>query len=199
MLYSGSTIDQLDFCLPGETCFTMGSGIHRVFSPDGGGVIMPQLPAEAIQQVDTNPAPGWYMGAFNNVEWTPLGPDGPVGCPDLPAGSCPTGCPAQCPLPYQDVILVAHQISQPVCAKINELITGVTDSTAIPQVTGGLAKYLISATDPDGNTRHTNGNADFTKAVCPGCDGHPSLCVSDSAPPYTSTSMFSFYNVIEQR
>jgi len=161
MIYSGSKIDNLDFCQPGEVCFA-SAGIHSVFAPQGGGVSMPQIPTDAVHQVDADPVPGFYMGAFNNVEWTPG-----------------TGT---------DVILVAHQISQPVCEKIDELLTGQKPA-AIPPVSVPLAKVLIDA------GKHTQGpNVDLDKIVCPGCDGHASLCVSDSGG-----TMFSFYNVIEQR
>jgi hypothetical protein len=161
MLFSGSKIDDLDFCQPGEACFS-SAGIHSVFAPQGGGVTMPNIPTDASKQVDANPVPGFYMGAFNNVEWTETG------------GS--------------DVILVAHQISQPVCEKIDEILTGKKPAT-IPPVGAALATVLIDA------SRHTAGaNVDLDKTVCPLCDGHASLCVSDAG-----AAMFSFYNVIEQR
>jgi hypothetical protein len=162
MLYSGSKIDDLGFCRPGEACPSPAPAIHQVFQPEGGGLIMPDLPAGAIGQVDTNPAPGWYMGAFNNVEWTET-----------------TG---------NDVILAAHQISQPVCARIDELLTGVTPAV-IPAVSVPLARALIDA------AKHTQApNVDLDKTICPGCDGKTALCVSDSGG-----TMFTYYNVIEQR
>ncbi len=166
MVFSGSSLDALQFCLPADACFNVGSSIHKIFHSDGGGVIMPKLMAEAVGQVDTNPAAGWYLGRFNNVGWTAT--------------------------TATDIIMVAHQIREPVCARINELLTG---SAAIPALNVNINKVLISATDADGNVQHTNSpTADFDATVCPGCNGRPSLCVENS----TGTA-WSYYNILEQR
>lgn len=114
--YSGSTINNLNFCLPGEVCFTSAPLYNNVFHPEGGGVVRPVLQADSIHAVDANPVPGWYVGRFNNVEWT-----------DSTAN---------------DVILTAHQIRQDVCARLNELLTG---SSAIPALTVEINKVLIDA------------------------------------------------------
>lgn len=116
-VYSGSAINDLNFCLPGEVCFTSAPLTNNVFHPDGGGMLRPRLHAEAINEVDNNPDPGWYMGRFNNVAWT-----------DSAA---------------QDVIVTAHQIREDVCARINELLTG---SSTIPALTVDINKVLIDAT-----------------------------------------------------
>lgn len=172
MIYSGTEIADFNFCRPSDTCFTAGGNIHKIFSADGGGMVMPRLPPEAVNQINTNPAPGWYLGMFNNVGWTPLGPPGPP--------------------PYEDVILTAHQIKKPVCEKINNILTG---STAIPVLTGETPRYLIDTDDPDGGSQHTLGpNADFTAAVCAGCEGKASLCVQNAGG-----TVFTFYNIIAQR
>lgn len=116
VLYSGSEIVNLNFCLPGEVCFTSAPLYNNVFHPEGGGMVRPVLPTETIHAVDTNPDPGWYVGRFNNVAWT-----------DTAAN---------------DVILTAHQIRQDVCARINELLTG---SSAIPALTVDINRVLIDA------------------------------------------------------
>lgn len=154
MVWSGSTLDNLDFCLPGEICTS--SAQNRVFQPDGGGMIMPKIPAEALNAVDNDPAPGWYMGQFNNVEWT-----------DTAA---------------QDVLFVAHQIRQDVCAKINELLTG---SATIPPLIVANKMALIDT------ARHSGGaNVALDTTQCPAsCDGRLSLCVANAG-------IWSFYNVI---
>ena len=160
MIYAGSRIDELDFCRPQDACFSTGLTRHKVFHPDGGGVVLPALPADAVHQADANPAPGWYMGRFNNVAWTNTN--------DL------------------DVILVAHQINQKICAKINSMLTG---SSTIPTLTVALSRALI-----DAGLHSAGSNVDLDTTSCPACDGKPSLCVSDAA-----ATTFSFYNVIEQR
>lgn len=110
-------MDLLNFCLPGEVCFTSAPLYNNIFHPEGGGMIRPVLQADSVNEVSNDPAPGWYVGRFNNVEWTDSAAD--------------------------DVILAAHQIREDVCARINELLTG---SPAIPQLTVEINKVLIDAT-----------------------------------------------------
>ena len=209
VLYSGSAISNLNFCLPGEVCFTSAPLFNNVFHPEGGGMIRPVLQAETIHAVDNDPDPGWYVGRFNDVKWTPLGPLGRHDCPVAPpdcdvAGKpdcndiCPPGCPSSdpaiCP-PHQDVILTAHQIREDVCARINELLTGLP---AIPALTVEINKVLIDA------ARHSNGpNDDLTAVNCPdpdaggpleGCEGKAALCVVNAAG-----TIWSYYSIIEQQ
>ena len=160
VIYSGSTIDNLNFCLPGEICFTSAPLFNNVFHPEGGGMIRPVLPAETINAVDADPVPGWYVGRFNNVAWTPTA--------------------------SHDVILIAHQIRQDVCMRINELLTG---SSAIPALTVEINRALIDA------AQHTNGpNVDLDAANCATCEGHAALCVVNALG-----TIWSYYNIIEQQ
>ncbi|MAE52103.1 MAG: hypothetical protein CMH27_09865 [Micavibrio sp.] len=115
MLFQGAQIDQLDFTLPSEATFNTAPTIYKVYHPDGGGLIPAQIPENATNEISTTPPAGWYMGRFNNVEWTP-GTD-------------------------QDVILTAYQITKPVCESINVMITG---DPAIPKITSGdMSDYLV--------------------------------------------------------
>lgn len=161
MLYSGSAIADLEFCLPSDGCYAGGgSHIHKIFHPQGGGMIKPRIPKEAVHQVDTNPSPDWYLGRFNNVEWTDT--------------------------TETDVLFVAHQIRQDVCARINLLLTG---SATIPSLTVDANKVLVDA------SRHSNGpNVDLDTARCAACEGRAALCVANNAG-----TIWSFYNVIAQR
>lgn len=121
MMFTGSNIDDLDFTLPSEAGFNVAPHIHKVYHPEGGGLTPNTLPAQTINQVSTPPDAGWYMGRFNNVEWTSS-----------------TG---------SDVILTAHQISKSVCEAIDEAITG---SLTLPILKGNLEDFLVdSATDTD--------------------------------------------------
>ena len=106
------------------------------------------------------PAPGWYLGSFNNVEWTQT--------------------------TENDVILTAHQISQPVCAQIDLLLTG---SATIPAASAPLAKVLI-----DGS-RHSQGNAALDKTRLPGLRRQGVTCAYRIAARRCS----AFITVIEQR
>ena len=112
LLYSGIRIDELDFVTPDdEPDFSTGSNadnIRKVFHPLGGGLNVPQLADDAIRDpASSTPAPGWYLGRFNNVEWT-----------------------------EDDVLLVAHKIDEEICKSINKSITGSSNipviSTSVP-------------------------------------------------------------------
>lgn len=173
LIWSGTDINDLDFILPSDGAFDTGSNINKVFHPEGGGIVMPRIPSGAVNQVNTDPAPGWYMGRFNNVEWTPLGPGNTAG---------PGGIEAD----YEDVILVAHQVSESICARINEMLTG---SSAIPSLTTDINSVLIDA------AVHTNGpNVDLDTTACPGCDGMAALCVENAAG-----TIWSYYNILAQQ
>ncbi len=192
MLFSGSLVDdpvapattlesrKITFFKPGDTEYDNGANyrqIHMLYHPNGGGLSEKNIP-EAIQadhSDESDPPPGWYIGRFNNVEWTPSA--------------------------SHDIILVAYKISQNVCEQINDKITG---STAIPQVDGKLRNYLIKedATTPahlDSNTgsHGGSGNVDLTNAStggCPDCEGYGSLCVQNNAG-----RIFAFYTVVAER
>ena len=161
MTYSGSQIPDLDFTTPDdEPAFSTGSPADKVFHPEGGAVILPKIPDAAIHQVNSDPVPKWYIGRFNNVEWTESTND--------------------------DVILTAHQLTQAVCAKINQRITG---SSTIPALVGAatLPSRLIDA------SLHSGTNSDFDVVDCPACEGWPTLCISNSAG-----TIFSFYSIVAQ-
>lgn len=123
MIMSGSQPDDLIFDRPNVASFDNAPFIHKVFHPDGGGLILQEANSELFSGTDNDPAPGWYMGRFNNIEWTPsTGPD---------------------------IILTAHQISQIICETINEKITGTRTIPAI--AAGNLADYLIDESEHTGS------------------------------------------------
>lgn len=163
MLFAGADIDDLDFMDPSDPNFNAGTQLdraNRVFHPEGGGLVLGQLPEDTIAQVDTNPVAGWYIGRFNNVEWTES--------------------------PGEDVILVALQISRPVCEKINEKING---STVIPTIVG-LRTSLVD------DSFHSSTNANLLTDPtgtpnCAACHGIASLCVINNAG-----NKYAFYTVV---
>lgn len=114
MTITGSDIDDLDFVKPGQSGFNSGSHIHKIYHPEGGGLLDATLAAGVVAQISTNPIAGWYLGRFNNVEWT---------------DSANT-----------DVILTAYQISRRVCEAINKKITG---SATIPALSGSMRDFLV--------------------------------------------------------
>ena len=154
MLFSGGRIENLDFMLPGAG-FDAGSStdkIRRVYHPDGGGLIPGRLPEEAISYEGTGPVAGWYMGRFNNVEWTE---------------STDT-----------DVILTAYGIRREICEKLNEKLTG---AATIPTLGIGAAavlvddQYHVNGSNADFTTV-TPGTP-----VCADCNKRASLCVKDQS------------------
>jgi len=117
MMYTNTTIDELDFVLPDEADFDTEPVVDKVYHPGGGGLVPGSLDPKVIAQVSLTPPAGWYLGRFNSMEWTE---------------STAT-----------DVILTAHQIHQDICADINLKLTG---NAAIPAINGGsLPEFLIDA------------------------------------------------------
>ena len=158
MLFTAATqINDLDFTAPTDAGFDTGTVIHRVYHPQGGGLTPGRLSEDITNQVTADPAPGWYMGRFNNVEWTASTAD--------------------------DVILVAYQISQAACEKINQKVTG---TTAIPSITAEIRNVLIDAAD------HTGANVELTTDlgdICPDCENRASLCVENGG-------IYGYYTII---
>jgi hypothetical protein len=127
MTLSGTEVDNLVFTKPNAAGFNTGSSIHKVYHPDGGGLSdKPIMPAFA-DQTSASPAAGWYMGLFNNVEWTQSS--------------------------ATDVMLTAFQISKPICEKINLKITG---SAAIPVVSVALRDVLVAQSFHAGTNEEFN-------------------------------------------
>ncbi len=115
MMFTGTDVDEMDFMLPNEDAtFNDPPYIHKIYHPEGGGLNPGVLPVEVIDQDNTNPPAGWYLGSFNDVEWSRS--------------------------TNNDVILTAHQISRQVCANINKKITG---SSTIPVFDAALRLSLI--------------------------------------------------------
>ncbi len=157
MTFTGTQVSNLDFTTPDDPTFDAGSHVDKVFHPAGGGVVLPRIPSEAINEIAADPPARWYIGRFNNMEWTPTAAD--------------------------DVILTAHQITEQVCARINEKLTG---STAIPEVTAPVNEILIDAAESSAGA-----NIEFSSANCAACFGQQSLCVKDDG-----VNAWSFYSLI---
>lgn len=142
LVFSGTAVADLQFCKNGDICFT-SSTYHQVFHPEGGGIVMPKLAAHAIlDQADNDPPPGWYLGSFNNVEWTPG------------AGN--------------DVILAAHQIREDVCRRINEML--FNDPAPKPLVGVAIKNVLIDTDEHgDGNADLDTGSCPLCDGLVTAC------------------------------
>lgn len=114
MMFSGTPVGSLVFLKPDQAGFDTPPHHHKVFHPDGGGLTLSAPDATLFTGTDTAPKPGWYMGRFNNVEWTPTAAN--------------------------DVLFVAYDISQAACAAINKKITG---STTIPVLASSTPEQLF--------------------------------------------------------
>ena len=122
MSFTGTDMSEYNFVLPADTvAFAAGSHIHKIFHPQGGGLSVGKLPASSIAQSTVDPVPGWYLGQFNNVEWS----DG--------AG--------------EEIILLAYQLTQAVCENINKVMNG---SIAIPTMGDSIKDMMINAADHTG-------------------------------------------------
>ena len=154
MLWSGSTIADLDFTLPNEAGFNTAPHIHKVYHPEGGGLNPGIIPTEIQISTALEPPSGWYMGRFNNVEWT-----------------ASTGT---------DVILIANKISTAVCQSINVKINGSTSIPLMSAASGGLRENFIDDTywAPGGNTDLTTSSG---TPDCSDCDKQTALCIQNNA------------------
>lgn len=151
MLFTGAEINDLDFTLPGEAGFETPPNIYKVYHPDGGGLNPGHIPEILQSSPGGAPDPGWYMGRFNNFDWTPTSAD--------------------------DVVLVAFQINSTVCAIINEKINGSRD---IPQITTQLNEVFIDENlHPQTNVDFTTGSSNICPD--PACEQTASLCVLNAA------------------
>lgn len=160
MLFTTTRVNALDFTPPTDASFDTGATITKIYHPNGGGLTPGTIPADAIGGSGSDPVPGWYMGRFNNVEWTKSSAN--------------------------DVILVAYQIKQEVCERINLKITG---STTIPDMTNSIKNTMID------DAFHTGTNTDLTTDapgdICPDCHNLASLCVHNVAE-----DAYGFYTVV---
>lgn len=153
MLFTGARIDDLDFILPSDAAFNTPPTIYKVHHPGGGGLTRGNIPQEAMGSTVTTPPAGWYMGRFNNVEWTPTS--------------------------ASDIILTAYSLDRLVCERINEKITG---NTTIPQLTDSIKETMIDDATPGyGGGANTDLTTDAAGDICPACHNLVSLCVQNQA------------------
>ena len=164
MLFTGTDVGNLDFVLPTAGAFNTAPHLNKVYHPEGGGLNPGRLPDSAVTQSTADPVPGWYLGRFNNIEWTAT------------AGT--------------DVILVAYQINQQVCERINLKING---SAAIPTMGDSIRETMID------DAVHGGVNLDLTtdpagSPICPDCHKQTALCVENQAQ-----DAYGFYTIIADR
>lgn len=119
MMMSGTSFKTLSYLRPTMAGFDTAPNYNKVFHPEGGGLTLaaPDPNLFVPKGIDT-PDPGWYMGRFNNVEWTPS--------------------------TERDIILTAYNINQAACQAINKKITG---SASIPTITSQPKVVFVSVAD----------------------------------------------------
>ncbi len=112
MMMSGTQVGNLDYLKPGDTGYDVPPYHNRIFHPDGGGLSLPAVDPNVFISTDDSPVGGWYIGRFNNVEWTPTAAD--------------------------DVLLTAYGMNEELCRSINKKITGSTDIPVVGDVSEEL-------------------------------------------------------------
>jgi len=137
MIFTGSRVNELDFTLPSEEGFLTEPYINKVYHPEGGGLSPANIPIKATKEISKSPAYGWYLGRFNNIEWTKND--------------------------RNDVLLTAHQISKIVCETINKKIT---DSKIIPVINGDLSTYIIDTSSNNDLTSEICSGCDGYVTLC---------------------------------
>jgi hypothetical protein len=118
MQQTGATVQMIDFMLPADTHFEDAPTIYKLFHPDGGGLNYKPLPAKASADDKTGLAAGYYIGRFNNIQWTPT--------------------------TAQDVVFTAYEIKEPVCKELNKKVAGIS---TIPTVNGDSLQNLFVYAD----------------------------------------------------
>lgn len=111
---TGTHPDDLDFMLPSDGNFDTAPKYHKVYHSSGGGLYTKELDETIKNQTVASPPTGWYLGRFNNVEWTPTA--------------------------SEDVILTAYQIDSVICSEINKKILG---TSTIPVVGSAIDARLV--------------------------------------------------------
>lgn len=111
--------NRVNFMLPADDDFELDDkdhapNIYKLFHPDGGGLNYKTLPAKAVLNSGSTLKPGYYIGRFNNIEWTPT--------------------------TAQDVVFAAYEIKESVCKALNKAVTG---NTTIPTVSGESLQNLF--------------------------------------------------------
>lgn len=166
MLYSGSEPDDLNFVTPDdEPTYSAGtSHVHKVFHPSGGGLLLHPIPSQAVEQISNDPPARWYIGRFLNVEWTASA--------------------------AEEVIMVAHQLSTPVCRAINQKLFG---NPAPLTTTANPRDLLID------NVLHGGTNPpEWTTVTCTDCEGKIAGCI-EGPSEIAGENIRSFYSIIVSR
>ena len=145
-----SDVSVLDLITPDDAAFETGNDFNKVYHPEGGGLVPGTLPVDAISQTHTDPAAGWYLSAFNNIDWTET-----------------TGT---------DLVLVAYQIEPQVCANINQKITG---SPTIPLLNDSIKETLIDSAHFTAGA-NLDFTTDGGGTICPLCFQQAQLCVQSN-------------------
>lgn len=107
MQQTGATVSMIDFMLPSDIDFDDAPTIYKIFHPDGGGLNYKPLPQKASADDQVGLVAGYYVGRFNNIEWTPT--------------------------TANDVVFTAYEIKETVCKELNRKVAG---TETIPAIVG---------------------------------------------------------------
>lgn len=125
MQQTGATVNMIDFMLPSDIDFNNAPTIYKLFHPDGGGLNYKPLPQKASADDKVGLAAGYYVGRFNNIEWTPT--------------------------TAHDVVFTAYEIKEKVCKELNQKVATTTN---IPIVTGDSLENLFVYDDLHSGTNN---------------------------------------------
>lgn len=179
MTMTGTDIDDLTFFRQSDDDYDSDityPHYNKVYHPQGGGMISESFPSELIAPAgaaESGTDAGWYVGRFNNVEWS-----------DSAA---------------HDVVLTAYRIPENVCVRINEMIAG-DDYVPPPQLTTQARTVLIDSTNTtpvhlqSNSEGHAGGTSDLDETTCPDCEGLSALCVQNS-----TGDVFAYYDIIARQ
>ena len=160
MNFQGIQANNVDFTTPDDSTFNdnvvdggSADRIRKIYHPDGGGLNAGNLPIGSIDDsgitIPGDPVPGWYMGRFNNHEWTAS--------------------------TNQEIVLTAYGLNPVICAMINQTINGRTD---IPSMGDSIKETLIEDTHYTSGS-NTDLTTETGTPICAECNNQASLCVQE--------------------
>lgn len=153
MIMSGATPDDIDFTTPNDGSYDDGAHIYKIFHPEGGGLTYKSGDLKLFDNL-SGPEEGWYLGMFNNVEWTQT--------------------------TQQEIILTAYGIKEPICQAINEKVLGTKD---VPVLASGTLVDLLIDDNVTGHPG-SNADFMLTNCPAPPiatCRKHNMICITDGS------------------
>ena len=119
---TGTDFNEFDFMRPTDSNFNTAPNIHKVYHPEGGGLIAEPIPDTNLPFLNDSGTTqeGWHFTNDINMEWTPSTAD--------------------------DLLISAYSVSQNICEQFNKKVVG---NTTTPATASTHEDYILNNTDFD--------------------------------------------------